>query len=88
MVTLAVDDLKKQQEAGDRFTPDTLPANASHKEFVEATAAMNLRLKELDLSAAEEPEAAEPVAEPAEESGSETEASETTSAQGEEPRHE
>ncbi len=26
MVPLAVKDLKKQAEAGDRFTPDTLPA--------------------------------------------------------------
>ena len=76
MVALAVDDLKKQQEAGDRFTVDTLPANASHKEFVAATAAMNLRLKELDLSAAEEPagEPGEKTAEetaPAEESAAE-----------------
>lgn len=81
MVTLAVDDLKKQQEAGDRFTPDTLPANAGHKEFVAATAAMNLRLKELDLSAAEEPEAAEPVEEPAEEAAAEPEAPETAPAE-------
>ncbi len=66
MVALAVDDLKKQQEAGDRFTVDTLPANVSHKEFVAATAAMNLRLKELDLSAAEEP-AGEPAEKPEEE---------------------
>lgn len=81
MVTLAVDDLKKQQEAGDRFTPDTLPANAGHKEFVAATAAMNLRLKELDLSAAEEPEAVEPVEEPAEEVAAEPEAPETAPAE-------
>ena len=81
MVTLAVDDLKKQQEAGDRFTPDTLPANAGHKEFVAATAAMNLRLKELDLSAAEEPEAVEPVEEPAEEAAAEPEAPETAPAE-------
>lgn len=77
MVTLAVDDLKKQQEAGDRFTVDTLPANASHKEFVAATEAMNRRLKELDLSAveetADEPEKEEPAAEsaPAEEPAAE-----------------
>ncbi len=72
LVTLAVDDLKKQKEAGDRFTPDTLPANAGHKEFVAATAAMNRRLKELDLSAvpeedtssSEQEPAAEPAAEP------------------------
>lgn len=71
-VPLAVDDLKKQKAAGDRFTPDTLPANAGHKEFVAATAAMNKRLKELDLSAApeeettssEQEEGAEPAAEP------------------------
>lgn len=81
MVTLAVDDLKKQQEAGDRFTPDTLPANTGHKEFVAATAAMNLRLKELDLSAAEEPEAVEPVEEPAEEAAAEPEAPETAPAE-------
>lgn len=77
MVTLAVDDLKKQQEAGDSFTVDTLPANASHKEFVAATEAMNRRLKELDLSAveenADEPEKEEPAAEsaPAEEPAAE-----------------
>ena len=53
MVTLAVDDLKKQAAAGDRFTPDKLPASASHKEFVAATAAMNRRLADLDLSAPE-----------------------------------
>lgn len=77
MVTLAVDDLKKQQEAGNRFTVDTLPANAGHKEFVAATEAMNRRLKELDLSAAEEtadePEKEEPAVEsaPAEEPAAE-----------------
>lgn len=49
-VTLAVDDLKKQEQAGERFTPDTLPANASHAEFVKATKAMNHRLAELDLT--------------------------------------
>lgn len=68
LVTLAVDDLKKQKAAGDRFTPDTLPASAGHKEFVAATAAMNRRLKELDLNAAPEEEAPsseqEPAAEP------------------------
>lgn len=57
LVTLAVDDLKKQKAAGDRFTPDTLPASAGHKEFVAATAAMNRRLKELDLNAVPEEEA-------------------------------
>ena len=68
LVTLAVDDLKKQKAAGDRFTPDTLPASAGHKVFVAATAAMNRRLKELDLNAAPEEEAPsseqEPAAEP------------------------
>ena len=49
-VTLAVADLKKQEQAGERFTPDTLPANASHAEFVKATKAMNDRLAELDLT--------------------------------------
>ena len=68
LVTLAVDDIKKQKAAGERFTVDTLPANASHKEFVAATVAMNQRLKDLDLNAAEapaeEPTAAETDAEP------------------------
>ena len=49
-VTLAVADLKKQEQAGERFAPDTLPANASHAEFVKATKAMNDRLAELDLT--------------------------------------
>ena len=49
-VTLAVADLKKQAQAGERFAPDTLPANASHAEFVKATKAMNDRLAELDLT--------------------------------------
>lgn len=49
-VTLAVVDLKKQEQAGERFAPDTLPANASHAEFVKATKAMNRRLAELDLT--------------------------------------
>ena len=52
-VTLAVADLKKQEQAGERFTPDTLPANASHAEFVKATKAMNDRLAELDLTVPE-----------------------------------
>ena len=43
-------DLKKQAQAGERFAPDTLPANASHAEFVKATKAMNDRLAELDLT--------------------------------------
>ena len=49
-VTLAVADLKKQAQAGERFAPDTLPANAPHAEFVKATKAMNDRLAELDLT--------------------------------------
>ena len=84
LVTLAVDDLKKQKEAGDRFTPDTLPANASHKEFVAATAAMNQRLKELDLSvpaAEEEKPAAEPAEVPAEPAPEEPEGEEEPKAE-------
>ena len=46
-------DLKKQAEAGDRFTADTLPAGAPHAEFVKATDAMNARLDALDLSEVE-----------------------------------
>ena len=53
MVPLAVKDLKKQAEAGDRFTPDTLPVGAPHAEFVKATDAMNARLDALDLSEVE-----------------------------------
>ena len=48
-LTSALKDLKKQAEAGDRFTPDTLPAGAPHAEFVKATDAMNARLDALDL---------------------------------------
>ena len=47
------EDLKKQAEAGERFTPDTLPANAPHAEFVKATDAMNARLDALDLNTVE-----------------------------------
>ena len=53
MVPLAVKDLKKQAEAGDRVTPDTLPVGAPHAEFVKATDAMNARLDALDLSEVE-----------------------------------
>ena len=60
MVPLAVKDLKKQAEAGDRFTPDTLPAGAPHAEFVKATDAMNARLDALDLSEVEIEEIEEP----------------------------
>ena len=49
MVTLPVRDIQKEAKAGDRFAPDTLPANASHAEFVKATDAMNDRLAALDL---------------------------------------
>lgn len=47
MMPLAVRDLKKQAQVGQRFTADALPAAASHAEFVAATAAMNRRLEEL-----------------------------------------
>lgn len=50
MVPLQVENLKKLAQAGDRFTVDSLPASASHREFAAATAAMNRRLEELDLS--------------------------------------
>lgn len=59
-VTLAVKDIKKQAEAGDRFAPDTLPANAPHAEFVKATDAMNERLDALDLNEVEIEEIEEP----------------------------
>ena len=62
MVTLAVKDIKKQAEAGERFAPDTLPANALHAEFVKATDAMNDRLAALDLNAVEIEEIEEPKA--------------------------
>ena len=62
MVTLAVKDIKKQAEAGERFAPDTLPANAPHAEFVKATDAMNDRLAALDLNAVEIEEIEEPKA--------------------------
>ena len=53
-------DLKKQAEAGDRFTPDTLPAGTPHAEFVKATDAMNERLDALDLSEVEIEEIEDP----------------------------
>ena len=62
-VTLAVSDIKKQAEAGDRFTPDTLPANAPHADFVKATDEMNRRLKDLDLDAPEIEELEDPTPE-------------------------
>ncbi|MDD6320407.1 MAG: prolipoprotein diacylglyceryl transferase [Oscillospiraceae bacterium] len=54
MVPLAVADIKKQAQAGERFTVDSLPARASHKEFAAATAEMNRRLEELDLTQQDE----------------------------------
>ena len=60
MVPLPVKDLKKQAEAGDRFTPDILPAGAPHAEFVKATDAMNARLDALDLSEVEIEEIEDP----------------------------
>ena len=62
-VTLAVSDIKKQAEAGNRFTPDTLSANAPHADFVKATDEMNRRLKDLDLDAPEIEELEEPAPE-------------------------
>ena len=62
-VTLAVSDIKKQAEAGDRFTPDTLLANAPHADFVKATDEMNRRLKDLDLDAPEIEELEDPTPE-------------------------
>ena len=62
-MTLAVSDIKKQTEAGDRFAPDKLPANAPHAEFVKATDEMNRRLKELDLDAPEIEELEDPAPE-------------------------
>ena len=59
-VTMAVSDIKKQAEAGNRFTPDTLPANAPHADFVKATDEMNRRLKDLDLDAPEIEELEDP----------------------------
>ena len=54
MVPLAVADIKKQAQAGDRFTVDSLPARTPHKEFAAATAEMNRRLEELDLTQQDE----------------------------------
>lgn len=51
MVPLAVRDIQKKVQAADRFSPDALPASASHAEFVAATEAMNDRLAGLDLDA-------------------------------------
>lgn len=59
-VPLAVRDIRKQARAGDRFSVDTLPANAPHAEFVAATEAMNRRLDSLDLDAPEIEELEDP----------------------------
>lgn len=77
MVSLAVRDIQKEEKAGDRFSPDALPASAPHAEFVAATEAMSDRLAALDLDALdieelEDPEPAQPAekgaaAEPTEE---------------------
>ena len=64
-VTLAVRDIQKEAKAGNRFAPDTLPANASHAEFVAATDAMNARLAGLDLDAPDIEELEDPEPEPA-----------------------
>lgn len=49
MVPLQVADYRKAQAAGTGFERDELPASASHRDFVAATAEMNRRLAELDL---------------------------------------
>ena len=56
MVPLQVSNLKKLDAAGTYFVVDELPASASHREFVRATAAMNRRLEEFDLDEAEKVE--------------------------------
>ena len=86
-VTLAVRDIQKATRAGARFSPDTLPANASHAEFVAATDAMNARLDALDLDTPEieeleDPEPDTPAShpeEPAEEPQTQSEATEPSS---------
>lgn len=56
MVPLQVSNLKKLDAAGTYFVVDELPASVSHREFVQATAAMNRRLEEFDLDEAEKVE--------------------------------
>lgn len=89
MVTLAVQDIKKEETAGERFSPDVLAASASHAEFLAATDAMNDRLDALDLDAPdldiEELEDPEPEQMPEESSlPQETAAQEETAPQPEE----
>lgn len=89
MVTLAVQDIKKEEAAGERFSPDILAASASHAEFLAATDAMNDRLDALDLDAPdldiEELEDPEPEQMPEESSlPQETAAQEETAPQPEE----
>lgn len=89
MVTLAVQDIKKEEAAGERFSPDVLAASASHAEFLAATDAMNDRLDALDLDAPdldiEELEDPEPEQMPEESSlPQETAAQEETAPQPEE----
>lgn len=56
-VPLAVQDVKKGKQDGPMAViPESLPASASHKEFVEATAAMNKRLAERKEETPAEPE--------------------------------
>ena len=63
-VPLAVQDIRKEQKAGGGFVPDTLPASASHAEFVAATDAMNERLAALDLDMLDIEELEDPMPEP------------------------
>lgn len=66
MVALAVQDIHKQEQTGDRFTVDALVASASHGEFLAATNAMNARLAALDLDAMDIEELEDPEPEQAE----------------------
>lgn len=56
MVPLAVSDLKKLKQAGNAFEREELPAAASHREFVRATAEMNRRLADWNPETAAQPE--------------------------------
>lgn len=84
MVTLAVRDIQKEAKAGDRFSPDALPANTPHKEFVAATEAMNDRLAALDLDALDIEELEDPVPATAEPESPATQEVATPAAQPEE----